>query len=324
MKAIVVKEFGGPEMMAYIDVPIPEVAPDQVLIQVEMTSVNFADIKSRYGNKGARLSFIPGLDAAGVIVEVGSEVQGFHVGDRVIAFPSGGSYAEYVVASEKLTFAIPDSLDFELAAACPTVSFLSHKLLTDIARLEANETVLVHSAAGGVGTTAVQMAKILGAGQVIGTVGNKNKMDTAMDAGCDHIICYEDDDFAVKVNELTDGEGADVILDSLSGWVSEKSMECLAPYGRLVHFGNSGGGVGHFETKDLHASCRSVLGFSLGTTRKKCPETLKKTAEEVLRYLAEGRLTIKIGKHFPLKEARNAHEFVESRKSTGKVLLQVR
>ncbi len=324
MKAVIVTAFGGPEYLKYTDVDMPVIKPNQVLIRVEKTSVNFADIKSRYGKKGAgQLPFIPGLDAAGIIEKVGSEVQNLWVGQRVIAFPAGGSYAEYVVADETLTFPLPDSIDFDTAAACPIVSFTSYKLLADVARLEQGETVLIHAAAGGVGTTAIQLAKRLGAGLVIGTVGNESKAAIAREAGADHVICYEQEDFAQKVNELTNGKGADVILDSVSGWVSEKSLLCLAPYGRLVHFGNAGGETGRFTTQDLHASCRSVLGFSLGTTRKLRPHLLRDTANQVFRYLAEGSLQIKIGRRFPLKEAAKAHEWVESRQSTGKVLLEV-
>lgn len=325
MRAILVTEFGPPEVLKCTTVDIPSITSNQVLIRVEATSVNFADIKSRYGKKGSgKLPFIPGLDVAGVVEKVGSDVKRFTEGQRVIAFPKMGSYAEYVVADEILTFAIPDNVDFDTAAACPVVSFTAFKLLADVARLEPGETVLIHAAAGGVGTTAIQLAKILGAGCVIGTVGSTTKIATALDAGADHVICYEDVDFAEKVMELTNGRGADVILDSISGQVSEKSLECLAMYGRLVHFGNSSGHVGRFQTKDLHSSCRSVLGFSLGTTRKERPHLLHNAADHVLRYLAEGRLKMKIGKKFALEEAVEAHRWVESRNSTGKVLLTVR
>ncbi|WP_181535912.1 zinc-binding dehydrogenase [[Anoxybacillus] calidus] len=325
MRAILVTEFGPPEVLKCTTVDVPSITSRQVLIRVEATSVNFADIKSRYGKKGSgKLPFIPGLDVAGVVEKVGSDVKRFTEGQRVIAFPKMGSYAEYVVADEILTFAIPDNVDFDTAAACPIVSFTAFKLLADVARLEPGETVLIHAAAGGVGTTAIQLAKILGAGCVIGTVGSTTKIATALDAGADHVICYEDVDFAEKVVELTNGRGADVILDSISGQVSEKSLECLAMYGRLVHFGNSSGYVGRFQTKDLHSSCRSVLGFSLGTTRKERPHLLHNAADHVLRYLAEGRLKMKIGKKFALEEAVEAHRWVESRNSTGKVLLTVR
>lgn len=324
MKAVAVTAFGGPEHMQLVDVEIPQVKPNQVLIRVEMTSVNFADIKSRYGKKGGQLPFVPGLDAAGTVERVGSEVTRFQPGQRVVAFPAGGSYAEYVVASEDLTFALPDNMDFDTAAACPVVSFTSYKLLADVARLAPGETVLIHAAAGGIGTTAIQLAKLLGAGKVIGTVGRENKAAIAMEAGADHVICNDTEDFAAKVNELTDGAGADVILDSISGSVTERSMDCLAWYGRLVHFGNASGEVGTVKTIDLHASCRSVLGFSFGTTRSKRPHLLQDTAEKVFAYLADGSLRIKIGRRFDLEEAASAHAWVESRQSTGKVLLDVR
>lgn len=325
MKAILVMELGGPETMKYAEVEMPSMSPTQVLIRVEMTSVNFADIKSRYGKKGsAKLPFIPGLDATGVIEQVGTEVHSLKVGQRVIAFPANGSYAEYIVAEESLTFALPDQISTETAAACPVVSFTSYQLLAKVARIAKGETVLIHAAAGGIGTTAIQLAKLLGAGRVIGTVGNETKAEIALSAGADHVICNDREDFVEKVRVLTDGAGADVILDSISGTVSERSLECLAWYGRLVHFGNASGEIGQIKTIDLHASCRSVLGFSFGTTRKLRPHLLQDTAKQVLEYLANGQLDIKIGKHFALEEAASAHALVESRASTGKVLLDVR
>ncbi|WP_258178077.1 quinone oxidoreductase family protein, partial [Bacillus paranthracis] len=196
-------------------------------------------------------------------------------------------------------------------------------LLANVARLQQGESVLIHAAAGGIGTTAIQLAKLLGAGKVIGTVGSEAKKEIALDAGADYVFCHQDEDFVEKVNELTYGEGVNIILDSISGSVSERSLKCLAYYGRLVHFGNASGEIGNFHTKDLHASCRSILGFSFGTTRKKRPELLQETANEVFRYLRDGRLQIKATKSFPLQDAGKAHEWVESRKSTGKVILTV-
>ncbi|AGE77937.1 oxidoreductase, zinc-binding dehydrogenase [Bacillus thuringiensis serovar kurstaki str. YBT-1520] len=305
MKAIVVTSFGGPEVMKYTDLDIPAISEDQVLIRVVATSVNFADIKLRYGKKGNKaLPFIPGIDATGIVERVGSHVKNIHPGQRVIAFPQNGSYAEYVVANENLTFVLPHEVDFQTAAACPIVSFTSYNLLANVARLQQGESVLIHAAAGGIGTTAIQLAKLL-------------------EAGADYVICHQDEDFVEKVNELTNGEGVDVILDSISGTVSERSLNCLAYYGRLVHFGNASGEIGNFQTKDLHASCRSILGFSFGNTRKKRPELLQETANEVFRYLRDGRLQIKATKSFPLQNAGKAHEWVESRKSTGKVILTV-
>ena len=283
MKAVLVTEFGGTEFIKVGSVRTPTIEGHEVLIKVVKTSVNFADIKSRYGKKGAKLPFIPGLDAAGYIEKTGSEVTSLYEGQRVIAFPKAGSYAEYAVASKELVFPIPEEMDFNTAAACPVVSFLSHRLLYNVARIQKGETVLVHAAAGGVGTTAIQLAKLLGAGKVIGTVGNRDKRQIAEESGADSVICYEEEDFAQAVNSITDGKGADVILDSVAGSVTENSLNCLAPYGRLVHFGNSGGKAGKILTSELHSSCRSVLGFSLGTTRKLRPDLLHETAREIGR-----------------------------------------
>ena len=325
MKAITVTQYGNPDVLTYTEMEIPKVKQDQVLIKVEKASVNFADVKARIGQGGTGLfPFIPGLDAAGVVVEIGSEITNFKIGDRVAAFPSEGSYSEYAAADENLTFAVPDEVELDIAAASLTVSFLSYKLLADIAGIQNGETVLVHSAAGGVGTTAIQMAKILGAGLVIGTVGSETKVPAAVEAGSDHVIVYEQNDFAEKVMEITGGKGADIILDSLAGSITQKSFGCLADYGRLVQFGNSSGKQGIINTNDLHKSCRSALGYSLGTTRKKRPESLRETAQKVMQFLKEEKLNIRIGHRFPLTEAAVAHKLIESRMSTGKIILDIR
>lgn len=323
MKALMVTGFGGTEFLKLQEIAIPSIDDNEVLIKVEKTSVNYADIKSRYGKKGATLPYIPGLDATGYIEKVGTGVTGLEKGQRVIAFPKNGSYAEYVVAKEALVFPIPDELDFRLAAAAPVVSFLAHRLLHHVAQISEGESVLVHAAAGGVGTTAIQLAKMMGAGLVIGTVGSREKVQVARESGADFVICYEEEDFASKANELTDGKGIDIILDSVSGVVTENSLNCLAPYGRLVHFGNSSGEVGKVKTVDLHSSCRSILGFSLGTTRKLRPHLLKDTASEVIPLLVNGQLKMKVGHEFSLGDVAEAHTLMEQRRNTGKIIINV-
>ncbi|WP_040948852.1 quinone oxidoreductase family protein [Gorillibacterium massiliense] len=324
MKAIIVEQFGSTENMKYVDVEIPSIGPKQVLIRVMTTSVNFADIKARYGNKGqGKLPFIPGLEASGIVEQVGDEVTSFLPGQRVMAFPHNGSYAEYIVADENLTFAIPDTISFDVAGSCGIVSFLSYKLLADIANLHYGDKVLIHSASGGVGTTAIQVAKALGADTVIGTVGNESKIPVALEAGADHVICYTNENFSQAVNEITEGKGVNIIMDSIGGEITEESMGCLANYGRLVVFGNSSGKYGQLQTSDLHSSCRSVLGFSFSTTRKEQPEILKATSVHVMRMLESEQLKMKISEKLPLKDAALAHQFIESRKSTGKILLSM-
>lgn len=323
LKSIIVNQFGGPEVLELKEIEKPKIGPNEVLIKAEKTSVNFADIKKRVGKKGeGKFPFTPGLDVAGTIESVGENVEELHIGQRVIAFPSNGSYAEYVVAKDVLTFVLPDNIDFTTAAACPTVSILSYKLLKDIARINKGETVLIHAAAGGVGTTAIQIAKLLGSGMVIGTVSHKDKYSVVLDAGADHVMLY--DDFPANVMNITNGLGADIILDSLSGKISELSMKCLANYGRLIHFGNSSGEIATFKTNELHSSCRSVLGYSLGSTRKERPENLRNAANQILEYLSNKQLSIKIGGELPLEKAALAHELIESRKSVGKLILNIR
>lgn len=323
MRAVYVSQLGGPEVLDYREADMPAIGAKDVLIKVAAASVNFADIKARLGNYHGAGSppFIPGLDCSGTVEAVGAEVTGLEIGQRVIAFPKTGAYAEYVASDEMLTFAIPDSLDFETAAASPIVSFTSYNLLTKVAQMQPEETVLIHAASGGIGTTAVQLAKLLGAKTVIGTVGTAAKESAALEAGADYVLNYRNEDLAEQVKELTGGKGVDVILDSLAGEIAEKSMQCLAPFGRLAHFGNAAGRAGTFRTNELHASCRSVLGYSFGTYRKYKPETVQYTAEKVIPYLADGRLKVMVGKRFPLLEAASAHRWIEDRKSTGKIIL---
>jgi NADPH2:quinone reductase len=325
VRAAVVESFGPAENLRIAELPVPEPKDSQVRIRVQATSVNFADIKARYGqyHGGKQPPFVPGLDVTGIIDAVGHGVRNLAVGQRVIAFPAGGSYAEYVIADEILAFPVPESVPVDVAAASPIVSFTAYALLKGVARLNCGETVLVHAAAGGVGATASQLARLLGAGSVIGTVGSEAKRAAAEAAGADHVLLHSDPDFPEQVLALTQGHGADVILDSLSGGVAERSLRCLAMYGRLVHFGSSSGETATFETRDLHASCRSVLGFSLGTTRRERPELLAPIASEVLQYLADGSLQIRIGARFPLQDAASAQRLVESRQSVGKVIITV-
>jgi NADPH2:quinone reductase len=325
MKAIVVEAFGGPEVLQLKDIRPPEIDDEQVLIKVEATSVNFADVQTRKGlyHAAGKPPLIPGLDVAGTIEKIGGKITRFKTGQRVIAFPKHGSYAEYVAADENLVYALPDSIDWITAAACPVVTFTSYKLLVDVGRLQPGESVLIHAASGGIGTMSIQLAKLLGASKVIGTVGSAHKMSIVTEAGADAVIVTEQHDFVSEVLDMTEGKGVDLVLDSIAGQVTRKSLDCLARYGRLVNFGNASGEVGVVETRDLHASCRAVLGFSLGTTRNYRPDLLRDTAEKVLELIASNQLKVMVGHTFPLGEAEKAHELIESRQHTGKIVLRV-
>lgn len=321
MKAVIQHEYGDASVLSYTEMDRPKIRENEVVIKVKYAGVNFADIKKRMGNKEpANFPLVLGLDAAGVIEEVFDESK-FSKGDRVIAFPKNGAYAEYVVANEDLVFKIPDSLSLEMAATMPTVSILSYLLIHEIGQVQQTDTIVIHSAAGGVGTMLVQLAKLAGVKNIICTVGSLTKERYVRGLGADIVCTY--DNFVDVVLTQTNGKGANVILDSVAGEITHKSMECLALYGTLVQFGNSSGSVGAFTTTDVHSSCRNVKGFSLGTTRKHNPKRLAPIAQIVLELFASNKISLPIARIFNLHEAAEAHRLVESRNYEGKILLKM-
>jgi NADPH2:quinone reductase len=325
MKAILVKEFGGPEMLTYTDVDDPQPAANQVLIQVHTAGVNFADVKARMGayHIERALPFIPGLDVAGTIAAVGPEVKNLKPGQRAVAFPQGGAYCELAIANEALTFPIPDTISDESAAAFPIVAGTSYAMLARIAKLQTGESILLHSAAGGVGTTALQIARQLGARPMIATVGSDAKKSLLADLGADAVINYRSEDTVEKTLALTADKGVDVILNPLGGEVLEGDLGCLAPFGRLICFGHASGQPASVPTNELHGSCRSVLGFSFGTLRRTRPQEASGIMNAVIPMLAQGKIRMMIANQFPLADAAEAHRLLESRTSTGKILLKV-
>ncbi|TYR77053.1 zinc-binding dehydrogenase [Rossellomorea vietnamensis] len=319
MKAILQSEFGSADVLTYTDIEIPTI--NEVLIKASHTSVNYADIKKRVGNKGkGKFPLMLGLDVAGTVEEV-SPNSAFSLGDRVIAFPKNGSYAEYVAANEQLVFKIPDSLSFEQASAMPTVSILSYILLHEIGQVKETDTIVIHSAAGGVGSMLIQLARIAGVGKIIGTVGNLEKESYVKRLGADIVCTYET--FSEEVLKETDQKGANVIFDSVAGDVTTSSLDCLAFYGTLVQFGNSSGRAATIKTSDVHGSCRNIKGFSLGTTRKLDPARLKPVAEKVIELFASNKISLPIAQVFNLRDAGLAHKLIESRNYEGKVLLKI-
>ncbi|MCP1146635.1 quinone oxidoreductase family protein [Lysinibacillus endophyticus] len=322
MKAIIQNEFGSTDVLQYTDIEKPTITKEnEVLIKVAYTSVNYADIKQRKGNKSkGTFPMILGLDISGTIEKVGTNST-FKIGDRVIAFPKNGTYAEYVIADEQLVFKIPENLSLKVAATIPTVSILSYMLLHEIGQIKPSDTIVIHSAAGGVRSALVQLSKLAGVQKVIATVGNIDKANYVKQLGADTVCTY--DDFTDVVLEETNQLGANIIFDSVAGNVTTDSLKCLADYGTLVQFGNSGGTAGIIKTSDVHSSCRNIKGFSLGTTRKKQPWRLHPAAKQVIELFASNKLTLPIAKIFPLSETAQAHKLMESRDYQGKILINV-
>ncbi len=322
MKAIQFHEYGKPEVLQVVDVPIPSVQPGGVLVQVKAAGVNFADTARRYGKYLAKtpLPYIPGAEVAGVIAEVSPEVTDFKVGDRVVALTEDGGYAEFIALHESQLVRIPDHVDFNQAAAILGQGLSAYHILKTSGQMTQGESVLVHAAAGGVGTLAVQLAKIMGAGTVIATASNSKKLDLAYALGADVGINYTEENWHKQVLSNTGGKGVDIILEMVGGDIFKKSLKCLATNGRLVIYGRAGGQETQFDPAVLMQRSISVVGFWLVHIIKN-PTLYKESVKELLNYIGEGKLKLIIGESLPLEEAKKAHELLEGRQTTGKLVL---
>jgi NADPH2:quinone reductase len=320
--AIVVERFGDPSVLEWREVPDLIPGPGELALRVIATGVNFADIMRRRGGyRGAPPPFTPGLECVGTVAAVGEGVHEFRVGQRVAAFPDSGSYAEIVLARPVLTYAVPDGVSDE-AAASLTVLVTAYNLLAAVARVQRGESVVITSGAGGAGSTAIQMARKMGAGRIIATAGGTQKAAVAREAGADVAIDHTSvDDLGAAVREANGGRAIDVIVDAVAGDTFAQLIPALATFGRYVIYGVAAGKPGTVTTDVLHTGNRAVLGYSTGGYRAERPEALRPGVEAAFRMVAEGKVHITVGKRFALRDAAEAQQFVESRASTGKVLL---
>lgn len=321
MKAIRIYETGGPEVMRLEDVEKPVPQAGEVLIKVAAAGINYADLMQRQGTylTRTRTPMTMGFEAAGTIEALGPNVNSPAVGTRVAAFVNGG-YAEYATASATSVIPIPDSLDFEHAAAFPVQGITAYQLLRESAHLQQDESVLVHAAAGGVGTLAVQLAKLMGAGTVIGTASSQAKLDLARKLGANVTVNYGEQDWYEQVKNATNGRGADIILEMVGGSIADQSLQCLAPFGRMVIYGAASGEIAQFSGVQLMYKNQAIIGYWL-TAWMSRPDRTAAAVQELIRYLASGKLQIIVGQTFPLAQAANAHRSIAERKTTGKVVL---
>jgi NADPH2:quinone reductase len=323
MKAAVVTKFGGPEVLELTEIQIPTPNSHQVLIRVHAASVNFADINARKGtyHLGKKPPFIPGIDCAGVVAAVGANVSNIDVNQKVVAFPASGSYAEFALAEEALVFPIPETLAYDLAASFPIVGGTSYHMLKQVAGLKQNETALIHAAGGGVGSTALNVAKYLGASMVIGTTRSSWKETHIQKMGADAVVNLHLADFVDNINSLTGSKGVDVILNPIGGNTIQKDLECLAPFGRLVLFGNLAA-TDHCPTiSSLYTLNQSILGFSFGHYRRYRPADIQNTMDSVINLVAAGKIEMQIAKRISLENVQQAHRLLENREILGKLIL---
>jgi NADPH:quinone reductase len=322
MHAIVVDRFGDPSVLEWREVPDPVPGPGELAIRVVATGVNFADVMRRRGGyRGGPPPFTPGLDCVGTVVALGEGVREFQIGQRVAAFPEGGSYAEIVLARPVLTYPIPDGVVDE-AAASLTVLVTAYNVLATVARLQRGESVVITSGAGAVGSTAIQVARALGAGRIIATAGGAAKAAQAREYGADVAIDHTAaGDLAAAVRDANGGKSVDVIADAVAGDTFNALVPALASFGRFVIYGMAGGTPGTLTTDVLHTGNRAALGYTTGGYRAERPEGLRPGVEAAFALVAAGKVRIAVGKRFALRDAAEAQRFVESRASTGKILL---
>ncbi|MFF1677087.1 quinone oxidoreductase family protein [Streptomyces sp. NPDC058256] len=325
MRAIQFQEYGGPEVLEVVEAETPEPGPGQVTIDVAYVGVNFADLKARSeGYRVPSLPYRPGLEVSGRVRALGTGVEGLRVGQEVAALMAGGAYADVVVTEAVTVFPLPDGVDLRTGATLPTVAPTAYALVHSVGRLQPGETVLVQGAAGGVGTMVGQLAKAAGAGTVYGVVSSAPKAKYALDHGYDEIFTSSSTSFVDEVRGATGGRGVDLALDPVGGEVLRGSLASLAPFGRLVSFGNASSAqpwqVGQPE---LYPTALSVAGFSILTLALTAPGELRAIAERAFRTVVDGVASLPVTAEFALAEAAEAHRLMGTRTSTGKLLLRV-
>ena len=300
------------------DTPTP--GPGQILVRQEAIGVNFIDVYRRTGLYTVELPSVPGMEGAGTTEAVGPGIRDLRVGDRVAYANVPGTYAEAVLVPAGMAVRLPDSVSFDQAAAAMLQGMTAHYLALDTYPIRKGDTVLVHAAAGGVGLLLVQVARMRGA-RVIATVSTREKAELARNAGAEEIVLYLEQDFRAEVNRITDGRGVQAVYDSVGRATFLKSLDCLAPRGMMISFGQSSGKVeamepGILSTKGSLYLTRPTLGHYIADQA-----SLQRRAADVLEWVAGGKLHLRIGATFPLAEAAEAHRQLEGRKTTGKLLL---
>lgn len=323
MLAIEVSEFGDDSVLTDVEREKPEPGPGEVLLDVEAVGVNFADVMQRRGHYhgGPEPSYVPGMEAAGTIEATGAGVEDREPGERVVAMLDGGGYAEYATAPAQALFDVPESISFAEAAGFPVQFLTAYLCLHDWGDLSEDDDVLVQAAAGGVGTAAVQLASEHGA-EVYGTASTSEKLDLAERLGCDHPINYTETDFVAETDDLTDGEGLDLVLDGVGGDTFRQSVDALSPFGTVVAYGAASGEPGTVDTATLLFGNKSVEGFHLGRATQLDPERVFAAVPELSAMLAAGDLEVVVGQTFDLADAADAHRALENRETTGKVVLE--
>lgn len=329
MKAIQLNAFGEADVLEVSDIEVPVPGDDEVLIKVAAAGVSFVDVRQRIGlyNRaetrvgGVTFPHVPGSQAVGKVVGLGPEADRALWGRKVVTHVRKGAYAEYLIAPSSDCVAVPDDADDAMLAAIPMQGLTAYCLLTASTVLKSGESILVHAAGGGVGSIAVQIAKIMGASPVIATAATQEKREYALTMGADFAIDYERPDWPSQVRQATGGRGVDVLLESIGGDVFEQNFECLADFGRCVIFGSARGPGKPFEPRRLMTRCQSLAGFYLPVLYSDVERT-SKGLRFLVDHVVAGKISIRIAEQIPLVEASRAHRMLERREVIGAVVLR--
>lgn len=320
MKAAVYYENGSPDVFRYEDVADPTPRPNEVLIAVEVVSIEGGDTLNRLGGALNAMPHVVGYQAAGTVIGLGSSVTAFEVGDRVVTVGMDGSHAEQRTAAESFSWKIPDGLDTADAAVVPVAFGTAHDCLFEFGRLQEGETVLIHAGAGGVGVAAIQLAHRAGA-RVLATASSDDRLERLHELGLDEGINYVADDFVAAARTLTNGRGVDVIVDSVGGDTLKGSLAALAYRGRCVSVGDAGRGKPEpLDVSGMKGNNQTLVGYFLGAELLSGDRAHGMIAD-ILDDMAAGSLRAVIDRVFPLAEAGAAHAYIESRQAFGRVLL---
>lgn len=319
MKAVQIQEYGGPEVLQYVDLPDPTAGPDQAVVDIQAVGVNFTDIYSRMGVNPPGLPWVAGVEAAGVVREVGPGVDHVAVGDTVAYCSHPGSYAEQAVVPAWRLIKMPDGLSAQDGAAAMLQGMTAHYLCYDTYQVKAGDSVLVHSGAGGVGLLLIQMCKALGA-YVYSTVSTEAKAELARGAGADHVILYTEQDFAAEIEKATDGAGLQAVFDAVGKDTFDGSVACLAPRGYMVLYGQASGAVSAMDPRVLGNGSKFLTRPGLGDYTANRDE-LEQRAGAVLGWVKSGELKLRVEHHFALSDAAEAHRQLAGRATTGKIIL---
>jgi len=324
MKAIRIHRYGPPEVLTREELDMPSPRPGEVLVKVDAAGVNFADIARRRNAylEATPLPYVLGAEVAGSAVELGEGVTSILEGDYVVGFTKGGcgGYAEYAIAPEHFLFPVPPGLNTITAAALPVQGLSAWHLLRTSGQLKPGETVLIHAAAGGVGTFAVQLAKAFGARRVIGTASTPDKLQIVRALGADAAIDYGDPDWTDQVRAANDGRGVDVILEMVGGQVFRDNFKVLGTFGRIVVYGAVAGEYDSVRGVDLMRKCQSMTGFYLASALART-ELSRVALTDLVEQVTSGRVHVRVDHMIPLAEASRAHRLIEGRQTTGKVVL---